>query len=273
MNIALSFAALLLAWTGAAQAQTAPSAAPAAAPPTAPPAAPPVCQSFARSSAAAPEIVRGWLARSGDDHVRVCSPQAPGSDTSGATLYTGESAVTRSRSVCSYSSHLLTRMGNGAGSRLQRFESAEGTGMAIAGGGGCPAPHSAPAELYTMTYDLTPAAFESIMAFWATAGASAAAFDHELACCTVRGSAAAAPPSAAASATVARLRAAIATGRMQTAAVPRIVRLAGRGVRYRYALFIADPDSRPLGATVYVIYLSKWLAGPWRISAITDVAG
>ena len=268
MNIALSVAALLLAWTGAAPAQTAPSAAAAAAQP----AAPPVCQSFTRSSAAAPQIVRGWLARSGDDHVRVCSPQAAGSDTSGATLYTGESAVTRSRSVCSYSSHLLTRIGNGAGSRLQRFESAEGTGMAIAGNGGCPAPHSAPAELYTMTYDLSPAAFESIMAFWATVAASAAAFDHELACCTVGGSAAAAPPSAAASATVARLRAAIAAGRMQTAAVPRIVRLAGRGVRHRYALFIADPDSRPLGATVYVIYLSKWLAGPWRISAITDVA-
>ena len=204
--------------------------------------------------------------------MRVCTPQAVGSDPQGATLYTGESAVTRSRSVCSYSSHLLTRVGTGAASRLQRFESAEGVGMAIHGSGACPAPHSTPAELYTVTYELTPAVFESIMAFWATAAASAGAFDHELTCCTVAGSAAAAPASAAASATRERLRAAIAAGRMRAAAVTRIVRLAGRGVRHRYALFVADPDSRPAGTTVYVIYLSKWLGGPWRISNITDVA-
>jgi hypothetical protein len=257
VKIALAAAAaLLLAWTGAPRAQP----------------APPSCQSFTRSSGAAPEIVRSWLERSGDDHVLVCTAPAAASGTPGATLYTAESAVARSRGVCSYSSHLLTRVGTGVASRLQRVESAAGIGMTIAGSGACPTPHSAPAELYTMTYDLTPAVFESIMAFWAATAASAAAFDHELACCTVRGSAAATPASAAASATRERLRAAIAAGRMQAAAVTRIVRLAGRGVRHRYALFVANPDSHPPGASVYVIYLSKWLAGPWRLSDITDVA-
>jgi hypothetical protein len=258
VKIALAAVALLLAWAGTARAQP----------------AGPSCQTFTRSGAA-PEIVRSWLERSGDARVLACTPPPAPGGTQGATLYTGESAVTRSRSVCRYSSHLLIRVGAGAANGLQRAESAEGVGMAIAGGGGdCPAPHSAPAELYTMTYDLTPALYESIMAFWAATAASAAAFDHQLACCTVRGSAAATPASAAASATRERLRAAIAVGRMQAAAVTRIVRLAGHGMRRRYALFVADPDSRPADATVYVIYLSRSLfGGPWRFTDITDVAG
>ena len=130
--------------------------------------------------------------------------------------------------------------------------------MALASGD-CPVPAPLPAGRYTMTYELSRAAFESLLSFWAAAVASQRGFD-------------AAPQEPMASAVRARLRAAIAAGRMQPAAVLRIVRLPGHGLERRYALFVADPDSPPAAARVYVVYLSHRLAGAWRITAISDAA-
>jgi hypothetical protein len=257
VKIALAVVAVVLGWVGAARAQPASL----------------YCQTFTRASAAAPEIVRGWLARSSDDHVIVCTPHGPGAETDATPLYTGESAVTKRGTLCSYSSHGLTKVGTGAASRLQRYERADAVGMALAGGD-CPAPPAAAAgERYTTTYDLSPAAFVQIMEFWAAAAASVQSFDRELACCDVRGgSTGAAADTAVATATRQRLRVAIEAGRMKTATVTRIVRISGRGMRRRYALFVADPDSRPAGSTVYVIYLSRWLGGPYHITGVTDAA-
>jgi hypothetical protein len=257
VKIALVVAALLVAWAGAVRAQP----------------APPSCQTFSRSSAGAPQIVREWLARSADDHVIMCTPAGQSDAGDAAPTYTGENALVKRGTLCSYSSHGLSRVGSGAASRLERYERGDAVGMTAAAGD-CPAPHAADsAQRYTMTYDVSPAAFESIMTFWAAVAASVPALERASSCCEARGGAdATAPDSAVAAETRRRLRAAIAAGRMRTAAVTRIVRAPGRGIHHRYALFVADPDSRPGAASVYVIYLSKWPLGPYRISAITDVA-
>jgi hypothetical protein len=229
------------------------------------------CQTFTRASPAAPDVVRDWLAHSSDDHVIVCTAADVAQDA--LPLYTGESGVTKHGTLCSYSSHGLIRAGSGTASRLQRFERGEAISMALAGGE-CPAPHATATEQrYTTTYDLTPAAFMSIMQYWAAAVDSAQSFDRELVCCGAGdGSAAAAAGTALAAETRTRLRAAIAAGRIKAAGVTRIVRFSGRGLRRRYALTLPDPDSRPAGATVYVIYLSKWAAGPYHITGITHAA-
>jgi len=231
----------------------------------------PVCQSYARGSLAAPELVRRWLEHSRDDHVVVCEPQAAGG---AEPLYTGESAVTKGAGVCSYAAHFLTRTGSGSASRLQRYDRSEAVGMAAGGDGACPPPHEpATAQRYTMTYDLTPATFESLMAFWGAAATAAALFDRDLACCGSGEAAAAADAgSLAANAVRLRLRAAIVAGRMQAAAVTRIVRVAGLGLHRRYALLVVDPDSQPAGTSVYVIYVSRFLRGAWHISGLSDVA-
>jgi len=249
MKVILAIAALLAGGP-------APSAAPG---PTA------SCQSFTRTSAGAPEVVRTWLARSADDHVVVCTPQQPHDAADAVPVYTGETAVTRHGAVCSYARRVLSAVGDGAGSRLRHDEHGDAVGMVLASGD-CPAPHSAAApDRYTLTYDLSPAAFVSIMAFWAAATASPQAFERATACCKSQ-AAAAAPGS--------RLREAIDAGHhIGTAAVRRIVRLSGASLRQRYALFVSDPDSRPTGAPVYVIYLSKWLGvGSYRITGVTEAA-
>jgi hypothetical protein len=235
----------------------------------APAAAAPVCQSYTRSSLAAPEVVRLWLEHSRDDHVVVCEPQAAGG---AEPLYTGESALTKRAGVCSYAAHFLTR--TGSASRLQRYDRSEAVGMAAVGDGACPPPHEpATAQRYTMTYDLTPATFESLMAFWGAAATSAALFDRDLACCGAGEAAAAADAgSLAANAVRLRLRAAIVAGRMQAAAVTRIVRVGGLGLHRRYALLVVDPDSQPAGTSVYVIRVSRFLRGAWHISGLSDVA-
>jgi hypothetical protein len=226
------------------------------------------CQTFTRASPAAPDVVRDWLAHSSDDHVIVCTAAGVAQDV--APLYNGESGVTRHGTLCSYSSHALIRAGSGAASRLQRFERGEAVSMALAGGD-CPAPHASTTEQrYTTTYDLSPAAFVSIMQYWAAAVDSTQSFDRELTCCGAgEGSAAG---TALAAETRTRLRAAIAAGRIKAAGVTRIVRFSGRVLHRRYALTLPDPDSRPAGATVYVIYLSKWAAGPYHITGITHAA-
>jgi hypothetical protein len=235
-------------------------------------AAAPACQSYARTSAAAPEIVRTWLAHSRDDHVVVCTP--PGS--AAEPVYSGESAVGRAGTVCSYTTHLLTRTGFGTTSQLQRFEATEAVAMSRVGSAACPPPHEATdVQRYTMTYDVPPATFESLLAFWGAATTSAAAFDHDLACCGVGAGGsdvAATAGGAAANALRARLRAAIVGGRMRAAVVARIVRVGARDLHRRYALFVADPDSQPADTSVYVIYVTRFLRGPWHITGISDVA-
>jgi hypothetical protein len=228
------------------------------------------CQSYTRASAAAPEVVRGWLAHSSDEQVLVCPQAAPrGAEEPGNPAYFGESALRRRGAVCSYSSHGLTRIGAGAAAHLESYERGEALAMAFAGAD-CPPPRAPSAATpYTATYDVSPSAFVAIMRFWAAAAAHTEDFDRELGR-TARGGSE--PEASAALGARTRLRAAIEGGRMQAAAVTRIVRISGFGLRHRYALFVADPDSRPPGSTLYVIYLSKWPTGPYHITGIADAA-
>jgi hypothetical protein len=256
MKITLAFVALVLGWAGAARAQ-----------PTSP-----SCQSFDRASAAAPPLVRSWLAHSGDAHVIVCTPRGVGETSEAEPLYSGESGVSRHGTLCSYLSHGLIRVGSGAGSRLQLYERGDAVGMALADGD-CPPPHPAAAGgRYTATYDLSAADFVAIMQLWAAAAASPERFDHELNCCDARSGSPAAANTALAAQTRQRLRSAIESGRMKIAPVLRILRISGHPIRHRYALFVSDPDGRGAGGPLFVIYLSKALGRAYHITAIADAA-
>ncbi len=218
------------------------------------------CQSYTRASAGVPELVRAWLAHSSDVYVRVCTPA--GADAAAAPLYSGESAVAHEGEVCSYASHALTVAGSGSRRQLRRYERGDAQRMALAAGP-CPPPPAA----YTETYDVSAPAFVAMMHLWSVASASAHSFDAE--CCEGRGAGERAPAAAAAAA---RLRTAIGAGRLKGAAVLRIVRLSGATLHRRYALFVADPDRAPQQSTLYVIYLSRWIGGPWHISGVADAA-
>ena len=220
---------------------------------------PPSCQTYTRSGAAAPELVRAWLAHSADDHVIVCAAAA--SEAQGALLYSGESAVAHAEGVCSYSSHGLNPAGSDGKRELRRYDRGDALHMALATTD-CPAPH-APAQAYTETYDVSPAAFVAIMQLWSAAAASVQMLEAEI---EGHGS------DRGDSATGRRLRQAIETGRMKAAPVIRIVRLSGAGLHRRYALFVADPARGPRESTLYVIYLTRWIGGPWHISGVADAA-
>jgi hypothetical protein len=235
-------------------------------------AAPPAvsCQVFARGNPQAPQLVRDWLARSSDERVTVCAQ--PGPAGAGATpLYAGEGAVSRHGAGCSYASHGLTIEGNGAGERLRRYESGEATAMALADHD-CPTPHPpAASHPYTTTYDVSHAAFLSIIQLWSAVAASSTAFEHELACCSVGG----APPEAVPRALGAqdarqRLRAAILAGEMKGAVVTRIVRIPDSAFRRRYALFVSDPAKDAAGLRFYVLYLRRDWRGPSHIIGIAE---
>ena len=258
MNIALVIAALQLAQNSAAEG-------------TQPP-APSPCLSYTRETPATPEIVRAWLAHSRDQRVLICAARPQGAASGSEPLYSGESPITKGGGVCRYATHLLARTGAGAAVRLQRYDATEAVAMAAVGDAACPPPRDpATPKRYTMTYDLTSATFESLMAFWDGAAGSAAEFDRALACCGVGGGAPTAG-SAIANAERLRLRSAIVAGRMHSAAVTRIVRLAAHGLNRRYTLFVDDPESRPGGARIYVIYVTRFFRGPWHISGISDAA-
>jgi hypothetical protein len=257
VNIALAIATLQLARNAATEEARAPTAA--------------SCQAYTRDSPAAPEMVRAWLAHSRDQHVLVCSPRPQGGASGAEPVYSGESAVTKSGEVCRYTTHLLAHIGVGTTSRLQRLDATEAVAMAAVGDAPCPPPRDpATPKRYTITYDLTSAIFESLMAFWGGAASSVAEFDHALACCGVGGGAPTAG-STTANAERARLRAAIVAGHMRSAPVTRIVRLAAHGLNRRYTLFIEDPDSGT-AARVYLIYVTRFFRGPWHISGISDAA-
>jgi len=228
------------------------------------------CQVFARGNAQAPQLVREWLARSSDERVVVCAPPPP-SSAHAAPAYAGEGAVTRRGAVCTYVSHGLTIESNGAAQRLRRYESGEGTAMALAGRD-CPTPHPPAApHPYTTTYDVSHAAFVSIMQLWSTVAASPAAFEHELGCCDLGGAPPGAVPRAlGASDARQRLRAAILAGDMQAAIVTRIVRIPDSTFRRRYALFVIDPAKEAAGSRFYVLYLRRDLRGPSHIIGIAE---
>jgi len=201
--------------------------------------------------------------------VLVCLPVARSGESEAANpVYFGESALQRRGPVCSYSSHGLSRVGAAAAGHLERYERGETLAMALAGAD-CPvhAPGTTAAP-YVATYDVSPGAFVAIMQFWAAAADSAQAFERESRAPRAAAQSGAAPKPEAR----ARLHTAIEGGRMRAAAVKRIVRTSGLGLRHRYALFVVDPDSQPAGATLYVIYLSKWLTGPYRITGVADAA-
>lgn len=217
----------------------------------------PACQTYTRASPAAPELVRAWLAHSSDLNVRVCLPA--GADAAAVPLYRSDSAVAHENGVCSYASHVLTAAGSGARRQLRRDEHGDAQRMALATG-----PCPAPPEAYTETYDVSAPAFVAAMQLWSEASGSTRTFDAQWR----------EDPGAGKRATAAatRLRTAIGAGRLKGAPVLRIVRLSGATLRRRYALFVADPDRAPQQSTLYVIYLSRWIGGPWHISGVADAA-
>jgi hypothetical protein len=214
--------------------------------------------------------VHAWLARSSDDHVRVCRPTAAATGDAAAASYSGESAVRRQGGVCSYTSHPLVETGKGSATRLERYERSEVQIMALADSD-CPAPDPASNNAYVPTYDVSPRAFEAIMQLWAAAAASTLRFDQELACCAgARGGSAVAVAPATLGDSARRLRGAIDAGSMKSATVARVVRVSSSAWQRRYALFVANPDSSDAQARLYVIYLRKPLRGPYHITAIAD---
>ena len=221
----------------------------------------PSCESYTRTSPAAPEVVRRWLALSSDDHVRACA--APGANGAGELLYSGGSAVTRDGQVCGYSSHGLALAGSSSKRELRRYERGEARYLAVSAAA-CPPAYS---QDYIETYDVSSAAFVAILQLWRRDASSARSFDHDFE--RVPGSA---PDAALANDTAARLRAAIESGRMSRARVARIVRVAGSAFRHRYALFVADPERAAQDSTLYVIYLRHTLGSAWHISGVADAA-
>jgi hypothetical protein len=264
---------LLLTPAGAAAQPTGAAAQPtgAAAQPTSAAARPSMpCQVFVRSNTEAPQLVRAWLARSSDERVAVCA-QPPPATADAVPTYAGEGPVTRRGAVCSYPSHGLMIEGNGAAERLRRYENGEATAMALAGHD-CPTPHPAGApQPYTTTYDVSSAAFVSIMELWSTVTASSAAFERELSCCGLAGpSPGAAPRALGPSDAQQRLRAAIVAGDMKAAVVTRIVRIPDSAFHRRYALFVLDPSKEAAGSRFYVLYLRRGLRGPSHLIGIAE---
>jgi|SRR5579862_8794927 len=213
-------------------------------------AAAPDCEVFTRDSANAPQQVRQWLQSSQDARVRVCQLLAGDAATA---VFTGEGAVSRSGDVCSYASHGLTSLGSAEHAHLTRYESEEMRAMLLAGSA-CPVPHASGAPTYTLTYQVRPKVFEAVMRWWQALLQSAA---PQL-------------PASAPGTAGARLRTALAAGRLREAPVVRLVRIPGSLLRHRYTLFVADPEAAPAGA--YVIYLSKFPRAPWQITGVADTA-
>jgi hypothetical protein len=224
------------------------------------------CQAYTGASADAPAMVLQWLKRSGDERVLVCNP--PAVPLGAPPRYRGESAVSRHGEVCSYSSHGLAKAGSGAAARLQRYDRGDLLRMALAGADCPPLPAANATDPYTGTYDVSSAAFAAIVGLWREAAASTAGFDRASALGSVGGA-----PTATSAATRARLRAAIAAGKMNGAAVIRVVRISGTLLRHRYALMVADPEVGAGESALYVIYLSKSFTGPWRITGVVAAAG
>lgn len=230
-----------------------PSATAVASPAPAP--APAACETFTRNSATLPPLVRAWFAHSSDERVRRC-PQSPvpiGEDT--APLYFGEGPVTQQGKVCSYPSHVLTHLGSGAGEHLRRQEQTEALQMALAGAQ-CPVPHAGTHD-YVETYDVSAAAFASIMRLWSEASASIAT---------------GAPTAVDATGAEVRKRfeTALGPGRGAGASVTRVVRIPGSVLHHRYALFIRIPERAAAAASLYVIYVDKNVRGPYWISAFAE---
>ena len=230
-----------------------PSATAVASPAPAP--APPACETFTRNSATPPPLVRAWLAHSSDERVRLCrqSPAAAGEDT--APVYFGEGPVAQHGTVCSYPSHVLARIGSGSGEHLRRQEQTEALEMALAGPE-CPVPHSG-AHDYVETYDISDAAFASIMRLWSQTSVAIAAGT---------------PTAVDATGAEVRKRfeAALGPRRSAGAAVSRVVRIPGSVLHHRYALFIKVPEGAADTGPLYVIYVDKNLRGPYWISAFAE---
>jgi hypothetical protein len=215
-------------------------------------------------------MVRAWLARSADEHVRVCQSDAGRTGETVAATYAGETTVRRHGGVCSYGSHRLEKIGSTSTGRLERYERSEVQLMALADSE-CPTPYAAGANAYVPTYDVTAPAFDGIMQLWTAVAASALRFDQELACCaSTRAGAAVAVGPGALGDSGRRLRAAIDAGRMKPASVARIVRVSRSVWQRRYALFVANPDSNAAEAQLYVIYLRKPARGPYHITGVAD---
>jgi hypothetical protein len=229
--------------------------APAAAAASPAPAPVPIaCQTFTRNSGTPPPLVHAWFAHSADERVRLCPQSAAPAGEATGPLYFGEGPVAHHGAVCSYPSHVLALIGNGAAAHLQRYEQTEARQMALSGAQ-CPVPHAGAHE-YVETYDVSAAAFVAIMRLWSETSAAIAAGEPTAVDATgaeVRK----------------RLEAALGPGHNAGATVIRVVRIPGSVLRHRYALFITIPE-RAATASLYVIYVDKSLRGPYWISAFAE---
>jgi hypothetical protein len=251
-----------------------------AAPDAAHASAPPACQSFSREAQtpAMPAFVRAWFAHSTDERVTVCPQNAAASGESSAPLYFGEGAVSQQGGVCSYRSHGLKLSGSGGAARLQRYERSEALNMALAGKA-CPTPHGAGTTPYVETYDITPAAFEEMMRLWSQAAAAVVAPSSQH--CCARAAASANPAGMGTGAIAAtelriapearqHLEAALGPDHLLTPTVTRIVRIPGRMLRHRYALFVTVTDPAADSSALYVVYVDKALRSANEITAFAQ---
>jgi hypothetical protein len=205
---------------------------------------PPACEVYTRDSATAPPMVHAWLAASSDVRVSVCRS---GDAAEEQVQYQGEGVTRHRGTVCSYVSHGLTPVGAGAARRLQRYEPGEALAMRASSSASCPPARFNGTSTYTLTYEVNADEFLGLTQWWA----HAAQPPGEL---TASGDAAA------------RLRAAIAAGRMHEVGVLRMVRMPGSPLRHRYSLFVPDPEQP--SAAVYVLYLSRRARGSWQLTGI-----
>ncbi|HVN46377.1 MAG TPA: hypothetical protein VMT66_14205 [Steroidobacteraceae bacterium] len=222
----------------------------------APPAA---CESFSRSSPSLPELVRDWFVHSTDERVAMCPKPAAAGEQTRDLQYFGEGLVRQQGAVCSYHSHGLTLIGSGTRARLERYERSEALDMTLAGGAECPPPHAATgAAAYVETYDVSSSAFLGIMRLWSATASGLG--DAAAAAETVR----IAPDARA------QLEVALTPERARRATVTRIVRIPGRALRQRYALFLTAPTATGADPAQYVIYLDKSLRKPFEITAFSE---
>ena len=221
----------------------------------APPAA--ACEIFTRSSEALPALVREWFGHSGDERVVICPQTGASGSARPPTLYFGEGALTQQGRVCTYPRHGLTLTGAGAAAHLLRYDRSEALAMSVAGAE-CPAPHAATStQGYVETYDIGTSTFLGIMHAWSAIATSSAL--------------PASGTGGARGAQETRVRVqAVLGSRASSATVTRIVRIPGSVLRHRFALFVKAPDAAAGATAQYVIYVDKYLRGPYEFTAFAE---
>lgn len=123
------------------------------------------CQTFERHSDA-PDFVRNYLANSADSAVQMCvSPDSAPASGAGYTEahFSGSTAVSKVSNVCVFTSHELVLSKDAAGRAQLRPAQTDAVKMMSLTSNGCA---SKSEDAYTITYDLTPEVFASLVNLW-----------------------------------------------------------------------------------------------------------